>query len=288
MNQTEKNDVYQIVTDRVLELLDKGVVPWRKPWSGVDGQTPMNLVSGKPYRGINVFLLSACGYGSPYWLSFKQCKERGGFVRAGEKSSLAVFWKIYKKEVDGEEKEIRLLRYYRVFNVEQCEGINYPKPEPKAVDFNPIAEAQGLIERMPNRPRLTHIENQAYYRRSIDTVNMPKPETFDGAAEYYCALFHEHVHATGHPTRLNRFKEEDNDVVAFGGEKYAKEELTAEMGAAFLCAISGIVDQTIDNSAAYIASWKKRIKDDRKLVVHAAARAQRAADYIQGITYQNA
>jgi antirestriction protein ArdC len=204
-----------------------------------------------------------------------------------EQHHLAVFWKIYKKEVDGEEKEIRLLRYYRVFNVEQCEGIEYPKPEPRAVDFNPIAEAQAIIDGMPNRPKLTFVGSQAYYRPVTDTVNMPAPESFSSPEEYYSTLFHEHVHSTGHASRLNRFKEEANETVAFGSNKYGKEELTAEMGAAFLCAIAGIVNQTIENSAAYIEGWRKKIKEDRKLVVFAAARAQKAADYIRGIKYGN-
>ena len=280
-----RNDVYQIVTDRVISLLEAGTVPWRKPWAGGEYQFPRNLASGKPYRGVNVWLLSCAGFGSPYWVSYKQARERGGNVRKGEKSSLAVFWKrleVDDKENPGKRKFVPLLRYYNVFNVEQCDGLAYPKPEPRAVTFDPIAAAESIVEAMPARPEITHGEPRAYYRRDVDRVNMPARDSFSVEAEYYSTLFHELVHATGHESRLARLA---NESTNFGSSTYAKEELLAEMGASYLSASAGILHTTVDNSAAYIASWLQRLRDDRKLVVMAAAAAQRAADFILGQSY---
>lgn len=281
-----RNDVYQIVTDRVISLLEAGTVPWRKPWAGGDAQFPKNLVSGKEYRGVNIWLLSCAGFSSPYWVSYKQAQARGGTVRKGEKSSIAVFWKRLETadKATGEKKTIPMLRYYRVFNVEQCEGVEYPKPEAREVTFDPIAAAESIVAAMPGPPEITHNEARAYYQRSNDRVNMPKRETFDKGEEYYSTLFHELIHATGHESRLGRLQ---NDKSNFGSSSYAKEELLAEMGASYLNAQAGIVETVIDNSAAYIASWLGRLKEDRKLVVSAAAAAQRASDWILGKTYSD-
>jgi antirestriction protein ArdC len=159
-----RGDVYQIVTDRVISLLEAGTVPWRKPWVGGESQFPVNLASGKRYRGINVWMLSMSGYTSPYWVSYKQCQARGGQVRKGEKSSIAVFWK--RLEVDdkatGKAKFVPMLRYYNVFNVEQCDGVEYPKPAAVQVsDFEAIAAAESIVEAMPSRPQITHNEARA-------------------------------------------------------------------------------------------------------------------------------
>lgn len=280
-NRPRGCDVYQIVTDRIVELLEKGTVPWHKPWAS-DDRLPMNLVSGKQYRGINVFLLHVAGYGSPYWLTFNQINARGGHVRKGEKSSIAVFyktWEIDDKET-GEKKQIPVLRYYRVFNVEQCEGIDYPKPEQRTSDFNPIDECERIVAGMPNPPTITHNETRAFYRRSDDRVNLPPRESFDCEPEYYSTAFHELAHATGHESRLNRVSKDDQH--AFGSGSYAREELVAEMSASFLCGSARIENRTLDNSAAYIAAWLERLKSDRKLVVQAASAAHRAADWILG------
>lgn len=281
-----RGDVYQIVTDRVITLLEAGTVPWRKPWVGGEAQFPVNLASGKRYRGINVWMLSMSGYSSPYWVSYKQCQARGGQVRKGEKSSIATFWK--RLELDDTTKAsgkrfVPMLRYYNVFNVEQCDGIEYPKPAAVQVsDFEAITAAESIVEAMPGRPQVTHNEARAYYQRSADRVNMPKRETFSKPAEYYSTLFHELVHATGHESRLARLA---NENANFGSSTYAKEELLAEMGASYLNAQAGILHGVIDNSAAYIASWLQKLRDDRKLVVSAAAAAQRATDYILGKSY---
>lgn len=283
------NSVYDIITERMIALLQAGTVPWHKSWIGGNEQTPRNLASGKPYRGINVFLLGSAGYSSPYWVSYKQASERGGQVRKGEKSTPAIFWKLWRPDkakgapapAEGEEsRRIPLLRYYSVFNVEQCDGLEYPKPAETAnlPAFDPIATAQGIADGMPKPPTITHNEARAYYRPVTDTLNMPKPELFGKPAEYYSVLFHEMTHATGHAARLGR--PGVTELAAFGSPTYAREELVAEMGAAFLCGQAGILHHTADNSAAYLENWIKSLRGDSKLVVIAAAQAQKAVDYI--------
>ena len=288
---SSKRDVYDVITARIMELLDKGIVPWRKPWRGGRAGKPKNLASGKDYRGVNTFLLHcagmAGGYDSPYWLTFNQAKERGGNVRKGEHGMPVVFWNWLEREKTdsqtGEAKteEIPFLRYYTVFNVEQCDGIDCPKPDTQSVplDFQPIAECETVVEGFTDKPGIEHDgAGRAFYRPSDDTVHMPESGRFDSAQAYYATLFHELAHSTGHGSRLGRTK--DQKQAAFGSTDYGKEELVAEMGAAFLCGHCGIDGATIENAAAYIDGWRRAIRQDKKLVVHAAAQAQKAADYI--------
>jgi len=280
-------DVYQIITDRIVAKLEQGCAPWNQPWkrdAAGNVALPANLVSKKPYRGVNVFLLGASGYASQWWLSYKQAQELGGNVRKGEKGTPCIFWKVEKREgkdEDGKERKTRLiLRYYTVFNLEQCEGIAAPAsdaPAAESVKFDPIAAAAAIAAGMKNPPALRHNEARAYYRPSTDSVNMPKPELFASPAEYYSVLFHELTHATSHSSRLNR---ELNGLAAFGSAAYGREELVAEMGAAFLSGHAGILHHTVDNSAAYLENWIKAIKGEPRMVVIAAAQAQKAADYI--------
>ena len=296
-----KLDIYQAVTDRILELLDQGTVPWRQPLSGLG--FPTNLASDKPYRGINVFLLSCTamtqGYGSSYWLTYRQAREKGGHVRRGEKSSPVVFWKKLDPKPDPDRqpgetssddlKERFVLRYYNVFNADQCEGITPPDaepPDPDAPPFEPIEEAQRIAEGFPNPPTIKHYGNQAFYSPTSDTVRIAEPERFESRESYYATLFHELAHATGHASRLDRGLEKKTAV--FGTADYSREELVAEMGAAFLAAHAGIGPPTIEQSAAYIDGWRKKLSDDPKLVVHASGGAQRAADHILGVTFDNA
>jgi antirestriction protein ArdC len=177
-----------------------------------------------------------------------------------------------------------MLRYYTVFNLEQTTGIETPMELHKQT-FQPIERCEALVTSMPQRPTLHHGEPRAYYRPSVDAINMPRPELFDSPEEYYSTLFHELTHSTGHARRLNR--PTLTDLCPFGSTNYSKEELVAEMGAAFLCGICGIENRTVDNSAAYIASWLRVLKHDKQMVILAAAQAQRAADFIQGVTYQD-
>ena len=284
-----KTDAFQVVTDRIIGLLETGVVPWQKPWRG-GAMMPKNLVSKKDYRGVNVFLLEAMSYQSPFWLTFNQAKELGGSVRKGEHACPVVFWKWLEVPATGEptgKKTVPFLRYYSVFNVSQCDGI----PQDRIPVLNggerqhcPIADAERIVSNMPKKPEIRLGGGRACYSPAFDRVDMPKPETFRSGQDYYSVLFHELTHSTGHQSRLNRkgVGGADGEWSAFGSNPYAREELVAEMGAAFLSGQAGIVERTIENSAAYVQSWLQRLRDDNRLVVQAAAQAQKAADFILG------
>jgi antirestriction protein ArdC len=274
--------VPEIITENIIKQLEQGVAPWRKPWST---SIPRNLISKKPYRGLNVFLLATQGYGSPYWLTFNQAKQLAAHVRQGEKSTLVSFWKFgeYAKENhetgELENKTSVLLRYYRVFNIEQCDGLKALHGDDRK-PVNPIAECESIANAMPNPPRIEQ-HSQAFYRPSADLVGMPSRTCFGSPEEYYSTLFHELTHSTGHKSRLNRFEENATDH-QFGSESYSKEELVAEMGAAMLAGMAGISHATISNSASYLQTWIKRLKSDSRLIISAASHAQKAADYILG------
>jgi antirestriction protein ArdC len=270
--------VYEIITSQVLAELERGEVPWRKPWRALP---PANLITKKPYRGINVFLLGFAGYGSQYWLTFNQAKHLGGNVRRGEHGTKIVFWKFDTRETetpDGEveERKFAFLRYYTVFNLEQTEGLKALLELPPAF---PIESAESIVRGMPNLPAFEQ-DFRAAYIPSRDVVTMPSRTAFDSQEEYYSTLFHELTHATGHAKRLAR--EGFETPQQFGGESYSKEELIAEMGSAMLCGVAGIEQSTISNSAAYLKSWIAKLKADSKLVITAASAAQKAADYIRG------
>lgn len=281
----EKSDVYQIITDRIVEMLENGVAPWRKPWNyGIDGG-PRNLVSKKHYQGINAFLLACSPHTSPFWMTFKQAKDMGGNVRKGEKGTPVIFWKIYEKEDESAEdgkKRLPVLRYYTVFNADQCEGIKAPKDDlSEWPEHERIERAEAIQLAMPNRPAVTYGGGRAFYRPSTDTVTVPELKRFENPEEFYSTLFHELAHSTGHQSRLNR------DGVTgfnfFGDKDYSKEELIAEMTAAFLCGHCGIESATLENSAAYLQGWIKTLKGDKKLAITAAAHAQKAANYVLNI-----
>jgi antirestriction protein ArdC len=268
---------YEVVTESIIKQLESGVAPWRKPWRT---EMPANLASKKEYRGINVFLLASQGYGSRYWLTYRQAQTLGGSVRKGEHGSKVVFWKIdeYRKEDketgETENRKSILLRYYTVFNLEQCEGIK--SPEPTRV-IAPLEQCEIIVNSMPNPPSLEQ-DSRAFYRPSTDTVGVPARSAFDSGEEFYSTLFHELTHSTGHPSRVGR--EGIMEHNPFGSEDYSKEELVAEMGAAMLCGVAGIQSRTLGNSAAYLQSWINRLRSDSRLIVSAASQAQKAADYI--------
>lgn len=280
-------DVYQIVTEKIVSMLEKGTIPWRKTWSAGSGM-PRNLISKKEYRGLNVFLLGCQPYASPYWLTFKQAKEKGGFVKQGEKSSLVVFWKMLDKKQDEETTDVAgkipMLRYYNLFNVEQCEGITVPlDPEEVVNSFTPIEQAEQIIAGYRNKPLISYGGNRAFYRPAEDLVQMPHEHTFERSENFYAVLMHELAHSTGAAHRLAR--KEVMEVNSFGSHDYSAEELVAEFTASFLCAQAGISNETIEMSAAYIDGWLSVLQGDKKLLVVAAARAQAAADHILGRTF---
>ena len=271
---------YERITERIVTLLEQGTVPWHKPWK-VNTGLPRNLISKKPYRGINVFLLMAMSYESPHWLTFRQAIQLGGNVKKGEKSCPVVFWKQMKIEdkESGEPKKAPLLRLYHVFNAAQCEGL---KDAPEEIPM-PVTKPAEIVAKMPQPPVVKHGMAQAFYSPTDDCVGMPEPERFESEASYFAALFHELVHATGHEKRLKRASITERN--GYGSDPYCKEELIAELGSAFLCGYADIVDRTIDNSAAYLEGWLKQFQNDRTLIVYAAAQAQKAADFILGRTF---
>lgn len=292
-----KTTVFDVVTQRLIEALERGTVPWRKEWDAPGFQLPLNLTSGKRYQGINFFVLSLAGegYASPYWLTFRQALERGGSVRKGEHGVPVFFWKVTegkhhagKDQADAgpdSERAARrfVARYYTVFNVEQCDGIAYPKPERPQRDIPALEACDGIVASYPAGPEIRHGARGASYSPIGDVVNMPERSAFHSPEGYYATLFHELVHSTGHPRRLARF-EEASPPPPFGTPDYSREELVAELGAAFLCAQAGISNATIENSAAYLAGWLRVLKSDKRAVVLAGAAASKAAALISGST----
>lgn len=283
---SSKKDVYQLVTDHILEQLEKGTIPWHKPWSIVK---PFNYKTKKEYRGVNTILLA--GAVDPRFMTINQVNELGGRVKKGAKSHIVVFWspskpKLVEVESDDGKKETMIdgktlggfiLKYYRVFCAADIEGIDFPPLANNNTIFNPIEEAEKIWAEYPNRPSLDFGGNRACYIPSRDHIQMPNKEVFEGVDEYYSTFFHEMGHSTGHQTRLNRKGITEFD--GFGSHQYSYEELVAEMTAAFLCAHAGITN-TVDNSVAYIKSWSKKLKEDKKMILQAASQAQKAADYI--------
>jgi antirestriction protein ArdC len=280
--------VYEVITSRIIKQLESGVAPWHKPWkaSGKNG-LPRNVVSGREYRGINVWILLSSGFASPHWLTFRQARELGGHVRQGEAGFPVVYWKFGKREVqDGDEiieKSSVLCRYYTVFNVEQCDGLRIQPPEPAEdqPQTEPIEACEQAVAAWLGKPTIRNGGNCASYNKLLDCVQMPQRNCFDCAEEYYSTLFHELSHSTGHATRLNRSSL--TDFERFGDHNYSREELVAEMGAAFLCGITGIADKTINNSAGYLANWLDALKNDSRMVLVAASQAQKATDLILGV-----
>ncbi len=255
-------DVYAIVTEKIVNLLEQGIVPWRRPWSATG--LPRNLVSKKPYRGINAFLLSVTKYVSPFWLTFRQANQLGGSVRKGEESTMVVFWKVDEAPSDDEldqEKEQKskrrfLLRYYRIFNLEQCElpqAVLDKLPKIETHQHDPIEAAERIIAGMPNPPEIERAGSKAFYSSMTDRITLPPRELFISAEEEAATLFHECSHASGHPKRLNR--KSIAEAAPFGSPTYSFEEIIAEMSAAYLCAEAGISPAVIANEAAYIQGW---------------------------------
>lgn len=282
---------YQIITDKILSIMSQGTVPWRKTWSE-DSSTGLcaNLISKTNYRGINRLLTSMMPYNSRFYVTYKQAIDLGANVRKGEKGLPIVFWN-FKTENEGDpdnEKSYAFIKYYTVFNVDQCENIptkllDVPIEKPLNV-FTPIESAENIVSLYKTKPEIKHIEQRAYYSKTGDHINMPKPETFTKPEEYYSTLFHELGHSTGAKGRLERKSLLESNV--FGDHSYSKEELVAEMTAAFLCAETNISPMVIDNQASYISNWMQRLQKDNKLVIEAAQQAQKACDYIKGIKFE--
>lgn len=273
-------NVYQAVTDRIIAQLEKGVVPWRKPWSGVMGGA-FNRVSKKPYSLLNQMLLEHDGE----YATFNQWKNLGGKIKKGAKSEIVVFWKIFDKEEekDGEKevKHVPYLRYFNVFHISQVEGV---KPlNQNFVEHEPIEEAEKVKNDYAAREGLEIrevVSNEAFYSPAEDYIQVPCKKQYQDITEFYATLFHEMTHSSGHKNRLARL-DPTATLAPFGSEDYSKEELVAEIGSSMLMNHVGIEsDKTFNNSTAYIKSWLKVLKDDNKFIVGAAGKAEKAVKYI--------
>lgn len=294
----EAVDLYQIVTNRIIERLENGELSWRKTWSSYG--LARNYISKKPYKGINMLIMNFfVAHEIPYYLSFKQAQELGGNVKKGAKSERVYYFNMIFKngnddKISPEEaarleragqpvKVIKFLKYYSVFNVADIEGIEFKFEEVKLQPHERIERCEQIIGNYPNAPKYveTAKENGAAYSPSLDCITMPSIERFDSAEDYYATRFHESIHSTGHPKRLSREGVANFDK--FGSERYSLEELVAELGASFLCAMTQIDRETvIENAAAYIQGWLKKLKDDKQFIFKAAAEAQKAVDFIIG------
>lgn len=278
-----KTNVYEMVTERIIAELEKGVIPWEKPWTGVRSGA-FNRVSKRPYSLLNQMLLKHTGE----YATYKQWQDLGGQVKKGEKSEIVVFWKIIEAEEtnkdtgEKETKKIPLLRYYNVFHISQVEGVEPLAPEQLNDEVEPIEEADKIITDYITREHIEFTEcrsNEAYYSPSQDAVVVPMKEQYKVINEYYSTTFHELTHSTGHKNRLNRL--ETGAVAAFGSETYSKEELVAEIGSASLMNLLGIETvKTFRNSAAYIQSWLQVLRNDNKFIVSASSKAEKAVNYI--------
>ncbi len=277
-------DIYQLVTDRILQQLATGTIPWRKTWAT---GLPKSLTTGKEYRGINILLLNSTGHQSRYWITYREAQRRGGHVRKGERSTPVIFWKwrtpeemAKQRAKTGKESVAPCVPFVSaVFNLEQVEGIARPADDLETETTATIDTATQLFEAIPDRPEIEHARTfQPAYCPVTDVVKMPHLGQFTSAPEYFGTLFHELVHSTGHAKRLNRFADSGGDH----RERYSFEELVAEFGAAFLCGIAGIKNrETEELQAGYIAEWSRVFQKDNRLLLRAASAAQRAVDYIR-------
>jgi antirestriction protein ArdC len=262
-------DGYQYVTDKIIEGLERGIIPWHMPWKTKGPNRPVNYYTKEPYTGINIMTLFVdmmlFGWSTNYWIGFNQAKKLGGHVKKGEKSTLVLLAKTVYDD-DGEFKYF-YFNYLRVFNLDQIEGIELPEIEMNEFTPDPIPEQ--LLARMKNLPPILFEGEQACYIPNKDEIHMPAKNSFTCEDGYYATLFHEIVHSTSHTKRLAR------DTSA-----YSREELVAELGAAMLCSEANILNNTIENTQAYINSWIRNFKDKPKMVVQCSSKAHKAVEYL--------
>jgi len=278
--------IYDRVTSQILEALEAGTVPWRRPWP--ENGLPCNAISGRLYHGVNFFLLGMSRYQDHRWLTYMQAGQLGGHVKPGEKATLVVFWKRWEVETPDpatgqtRKERVPLLRHYSVFNAAQCEGLPLQELTLRTRPQNErIEAAEALVRAMPSPPQYHEGCKQACYYPLIDVVQMPALASFVSPDDYYATLFHELGHATGHESRLSR-----PGVIGtpkFGSADYSREELVAELTSAYCCAGLGLDNSLLANSASYIDGWIHTLRSDPKAMITAASQAQRAADYLRGI-----
>lgn len=273
-------DICEVITSRIIEQLQHGIIPWNKPWTGIQGGA-ISGATGRPYSLLNQMLLNRPGE----YFTFKQVQDRGGRVRKGEKSSVVVFWKqvkVSEKMEDGETKEklVPMLKYYHVFHIAQCEGLESREQEAAPTENR---NGEDIITGYQDREGITirYIKgDEASYSHLRDCITLPLREQFISSEEFYSTAFHEMTHSTGHHKRLNRIRA----TAHFGNEEYSKEELVAEIGSAVLMNCSGIeTNKSVRNSAAYIQGWLRALNNDQRMIVQASGQASKAVEYILNI-----
>ena len=295
--------VNKIVTEKMIKLLEDGVIPWQRPWKS---GRPQNFITKRPYRGINALITSpiVSGFECQDWLTAKQLNTLGFKLKENQKYTPIVFWGRGEKKVNGKDKKFAFTRFYKIFNKSQIE--NYETTWPPEEPIKPCGlcdecdggnrcrelpdleayenEAQDIMDGYESRggSLTSYGKGRAYYCPATDKIGMPSPGTFVNRPEFWSTQFHEVIHSTGHKNRLSRNLEN-----VFGDHAYSEEELVAEMGSCFLMADLGIIDRTIVNSAGYIQSWLKKLKDNRKFLMQAAQRAEKACDYVRGESYND-
>lgn len=286
-------DIYELVNDRIIAELENGIIPWELPWVGVTSGA-IKHATGKPYSLINQMLLAKPGE----YLTFDQCKREGGRVKKGARTKMVVFWKVVRSgETDQDGNPARdergmpvvrtfpVLRYFNVFHIDDCEGIE-PKHSTPVVTAEPVDRAEKLITDYAKRAALDiqhNLQDQAYYSPARHVVSLPLQKQFLDTSLYYSTTFHELAHSTGHKTLLKRFTDSD-EAAMFGSESYSKEELVAEIGSCMLMHEIGLATpKSLRNNVAYIQSWLRKLKNDKRFIVSAAGRADKAARLIMGI-----
>ena len=271
-------DIYATITDRMIAEMEQGIIPWRKPWMA--SGSAISHITSKPYSLLNQMLLGRSGE----YLTFKQVQQEGGYVRKGERAKMVVFWRWIDKEDEktGEITQVPYLKYYNVFHIDQCEGISAKYAQELTETVNADETAESVIADYVKREGVT-IENQegnqAYYQPALDRIVLPKRNQFGETAEYYSTAFHEMVHSTGHMKRLNRLEA----TAHFGGESYSKEELVAEIGSSALVHHCGLeTPESFKNNTAYVQNWLQVLKNDKRFIVSAAGKADKAVSLILG------
>ena len=282
-------DVYGLVTDRIIAMMEQGIIPWHRPWTGA-GRWAVKRTTGEPYSLLNQLLLQTPGE----YLSFNQCRKEGGKIKKGAKSKVVVFWKMLDKpRIDLEGHAIRnaedqpvfehipYLQYSNVFHINDCEGLEPKSYTDERHDFNPIERAESAITDYVKRSGVGFIneeQGRAYYSPSSDRVVLPLKEQFTSESGYYATAFHELTHSTGHESRLNRFAA---GAATFGSTSYSKEELVAELGSATILRLLGIeTDETVQNNAAYVQNWIQALRNDKRMIISAASKADKAVSLI--------
>ena len=289
-----RNDVmYTAITEKICAIMEKGIVPWRKPWDADCG--PCNIVTKRQYSGINIWMLAFSGFSSRYWGTFNQLSGMGGKIKKGEKATKIYFWSFINQKVLDEKGKPKLnsegkaivnsfpiLKEWNVFNYEQCTDLPEIKETKKEKsEKERLEHCEKIVAEFAGCPEIQFGNSRAAYSPTKDMIVMPNIDNFHSSADYYSTLFHEMSHSTGHSSRLDR--KEGMQNISFGSHEYSREELIAEFSASFLCATVGIENETLDNSASYIHSWSKKFREDPAMLMCCASKAQKSANHILGI-----